>query len=49
MYGKAPKMSDFSKAKKATPMPIKATVKNTKPMPSRGSRTAKNIMSRGKK
>tara|TARA_R110000868_G_scaffold296313_1_gene556529 strand:- start:48 stop:191 length:144 start_codon:yes stop_codon:yes gene_type:complete len=42
MYGKAPKMSDSKKAKKAMPITVMVAVGKAKPMPSRGSRTATN-------
>ena len=42
MYGKAPKMMDSKKAKKAMPVTIMAAVGKPKPMPKRGQRTATN-------
>jgi hypothetical protein len=42
MYGKAPKMTDSKKAKKAMPMAVVITVGKAKPMPARGQRTATN-------
>jgi len=42
MYGKAPKMMDTKKVKKAMPVAIMVAVGKPKPMPKRGERTAKN-------
>lgn len=42
MYGKAPKMTDSKKAKKAMPVAIMVAVGKPKAMPVRGSRTATN-------
>ena len=42
MYGKAPKMTDSKKAKKATPVTIMVAVGKPKPMPARGQRTMTN-------
>jgi len=42
MYGKAPKMTDSKKAKKAMPMTVMIAVSKAKPMPARGQRTATN-------
>jgi hypothetical protein len=42
MYGKAPKMTDSKKAKKAMPMAVVIAVGKPKAMPVRGSRTATN-------
>jgi hypothetical protein len=42
MYGKAPKMTDSKKAKKAMPMAVMIAVGKPKAMPVRGSRTATN-------
>jgi len=42
MYGKAPKMSDSKKAKKAMPITVVVAVGKPKPMPKRGGRTATN-------
>jgi hypothetical protein len=48
MYGKAPKMTDSKKTKKAMPMAVMVTVGKTKPLPSRGSRTMTNKAKKGK-
>ena len=42
MYGKAPKMTDSKKAKKAMPVTIMVAVGKPKPLPTRGGRTATN-------
>jgi hypothetical protein len=42
MYGKAPKMMDSKKAKKAMPVTIVVAVGKPKPMPKRGQRTMTN-------
>ena len=44
MYGKAPKMSDSKKAKKAMPITVVVAVgkPKPKPMPKRGQRTMTN-------
>jgi hypothetical protein len=42
MYGKAPKMTDSKKAKKAMPMAVMIAVGKPKAMPVRGSRTTTN-------
>lgn len=42
MYGKAPKMTDSKKAKKAMPVTIMVAVGKPKPMPARGQRTMTN-------
>lgn len=42
MYGKAPKMTDSKKAKKAMPVTIMVAVGKPKPMPVRGQRTMTN-------
>jgi hypothetical protein len=42
MYGKAPKMMDSKKAKKAMPVTIMVAVGKPKPMPKRGQRTMTN-------
>lgn len=42
MYGKAPKMMDSKKAKKAMPVAIMVAVGKPKPMPKRGQRTMTN-------
>jgi hypothetical protein len=42
MYGKAPKMTDSKKAKKAMPMAVMIAVGKPKAMPVRGSRAATN-------
>lgn len=42
MYGKAPKMMDSKKAKKAMPVTIRVAVGKSKPMPKRGQRTMTN-------
>lgn len=42
MYGKAPKMTDSKKAKKAMPVAIMVAVGKPKAMPKRGQRTATN-------
>jgi ribosomal protein S13 len=46
MYGKAPKMTDSKKTKKAMPMAVMVTAGKTKPMPVRGQRTATNKMTK---
>lgn len=42
MYGKAPKMMDSKKTKKAMPVTIMVAVGKPKPMPKRGQRTMTN-------
>ena len=42
MYGKAPKMTDSKKTKKAMPITVVVAVGKPKPMPKRGQRTATN-------
>ena len=42
MYGKAPKMSDSKKAKKAMPVTVMVAVGKPKAMPVRGQRTMTN-------
>lgn len=42
MYGKAPKMTDSKKAKKAMPVTIMVAIGKPKPMPARGQRTMTN-------
>jgi len=42
MYGKAPKMTDSKKTKKAMPITVMVAVGKPKPMPKRGGRTATN-------
>jgi hypothetical protein len=42
MYGKAPKMMDSKKAKKAMPVTIMVAVGKPKPLPKRGQRTMTN-------
>ncbi len=42
MYGKAPKMSDSKKAKKAMPITVVVAVGKPMPMPKRGQRTMTN-------
>jgi hypothetical protein len=42
MYGKAPKMMDSKKAKKAMPVTIVVAVGKPKSMPKRGQRTMTN-------
>ena len=50
MYGKAPKMSNPKKpAKKAVPVTVMVAIGKPKPLPSRGGRTASNMMKKGKK
>jgi ribosomal protein S13 len=46
MYGKAPKMTDSKKAKKAMPMTVMIAVGKPKPMPARGQRTMTNKMTK---
>jgi hypothetical protein len=48
MYGKAPKMMDSKKAKKAMPVTIMVAVGKPKPMPKRGQRTMTNKAKKGK-
>jgi hypothetical protein len=48
MYGKAPKMTDSKKAKKAMPMTVMIAVGKPKAMPARGQRTATNKAKKGK-
>jgi len=48
MYGKAPKMTDSKKAKKAMPMTVMIAVGKPKSMPVRGQRTATNKAARKK-
>jgi hypothetical protein len=48
MYGKAPKMTDSKKTKKAMPMTVMIAVGKAKPMPARGGRTATNKAKKGK-
>jgi len=42
MYGKAPKMTDSKKAKKAVPVTVMVAIGKPKPLPSRGGRTMTN-------
>lgn len=42
MYGKAPKMTDSKKAKKAMPVTIMVAIGKPKPMPARGQRIMTN-------
>ena len=48
MYGKAPKMTDSKKSKKAMPMAVMIAVAKPKAMPARGGRTATNKAKKGK-
>jgi ribosomal protein S13 len=48
MYGKAPKMTDSKKAKKAMPMTVMIAVGKAKPMPVRGQRTMTNKAKKAK-
>ena len=42
MYGKAPKMTDSKKAKKAVPVTVMVAIGKPKSFPSRGGRTMTN-------
>lgn len=48
MYGKAPKMTDSKKSKKAIPMTIMVVTAKPKALPKRGQRTTTHKMSKMK-